>query len=168
MASSGVSVMAVVALEDVDELVDEEADEAEEVKPEHVLIIEKVTPTECIVQPHSIKQSFGIIRSEAYMDTPFTLRTESIVACLGAYPERGDILQQNGIGCMVTELAGYEDGVARIKYNIGKEEFLLREKVFEEEIERIAAECSRHHSRTIGSFKTLDHDDIVAIYKACR
>ena len=81
------------------------ADEAEEVKPEHVLIIEKVTPTECIVQPHSIKQSFGIIRSEAYMDTPFTLRTESIVACLGSYPERGDILQQNGVGCMVTELA---------------------------------------------------------------
>ena len=38
----------------------------------------------------------------------------------------------------------------------------------DEEIERIAAECSRHHSRTIGSFKTLDHDDIVAIYKACR
>ena len=36
------------------------------------------------------------------------------------------------------------------------------------EIERIATECSRGRSRTIGSFKALDHDDIVAIYKACR
>ena len=38
----------------------------------------------------------------------------------------------------------------------------------DEEIARIATECSRNKSRTIGSFKVLDYDDIVAIYKACR
>ncbi len=45
---------------------------------------------------------------------------------------------------------------------------LLGHRPTDEEIETVSAECSRHRSRTIGSFKELDHDDIVAIYKACR
>ena len=36
----------------------------------------------------------------------------------------------------------------------------------DEEIERIATECSRGRSRTIGSFKTLGHEDMIAIYRA--
>ena len=35
------------------------------------------------------------------------------------------------------------------------------------EIERIATECTYDRTRKIGSFKVLDYDDIVAIYKAC-
>ena len=38
----------------------------------------------------------------------------------------------------------------------------------DEEIEKIATECTYDHTRKIGSFKVLDYDDIVAIYKACR
>ena len=38
----------------------------------------------------------------------------------------------------------------------------------DEEIEKIAAECTYDHTRKIGSFKVLDYDDIVAIYKSCR
>ena len=45
---------------------------------------------------------------------------------------------------------------------------LLGHEPSDEEIGRIALECSRNRGRTIGAFKTLDHDDIVAIYKACR
>ena len=45
-------------------------------------------------------------------------------------------------------------------------------KVFQhmadDEIEKIAVECTYDRTRKIGSFKTLDYDDIVAIYKACR
>ena len=36
------------------------------------------------------------------------------------------------------------------------------------EIERIADACSYGRTRKIGSFKILDYDDMVAIYKACR
>ena len=38
----------------------------------------------------------------------------------------------------------------------------------DEEIDRITTECSRGRSRTIGSFKTLDHEDMLAIYRAAR
>ena len=38
----------------------------------------------------------------------------------------------------------------------------------DDEIEKIAVECTYDRTRKIGSFKTLDYDDIVAIYKACR
>ncbi len=38
----------------------------------------------------------------------------------------------------------------------------------DEEIERIAFECTYERTRNIGSFKVLDYDDIVAIYKNCR
>ena len=45
---------------------------------------------------------------------------------------------------------------------------LLGHEPTDEEIEKIALECSYGRKRTIGSFKTLAYDDIVAIYKACR
>ena len=38
----------------------------------------------------------------------------------------------------------------------------------DDEIEAIAVECSRNHGRTIGAFKSLNHEDIVAIYQACK
>ena len=38
----------------------------------------------------------------------------------------------------------------------------------DEEIEKMAAECTYDRTRRIGSFRVLDYDDIVAIYKACR
>ena len=38
----------------------------------------------------------------------------------------------------------------------------------DETIEKIATECTYDRTRKIGSFKSLDYDDIVAIYKACR
>ncbi len=38
----------------------------------------------------------------------------------------------------------------------------------DEDIEKIATECTYGKTRKIGSFKILDYDDIVAIYKACR
>ena len=45
---------------------------------------------------------------------------------------------------------------------------LLGHEPSDEEIEKIALECSRNKSRTIGSFKKLGHEDIMAIYQACR
>ena len=38
----------------------------------------------------------------------------------------------------------------------------------DEEIEKLAVECTYDRTRKIGAFKILDYDDIVAIYKACR
>ena len=38
----------------------------------------------------------------------------------------------------------------------------------DKEIENIAEECTFGKSRTIGSFKILNYDDIKAIYNACR
>ena len=45
---------------------------------------------------------------------------------------------------------------------------LLGHEPDDAEIERIAMECSYDRTRKIGSFKVLDYDDIVAIYKDCR
>ena len=45
---------------------------------------------------------------------------------------------------------------------------LLGHTPTDEEIEKIATECTYDRTRKIGSFKVLDYDDIVAIYKACR
>lgn len=45
---------------------------------------------------------------------------------------------------------------------------LLGHAPTDEEIEAIATECTYGRKRTIGSFQTLDYDDIAAIYKACR
>ena len=45
---------------------------------------------------------------------------------------------------------------------------LLDHEPTDEEIENTAMECSYGRKRTIGAFRTLDYDDIVAIYKACR
>ncbi len=45
---------------------------------------------------------------------------------------------------------------------------LLGHTPTDEEIEKIATECTYDKTRKIGSFKILDYDDIVAIYKACR
>ena len=45
---------------------------------------------------------------------------------------------------------------------------LLGHTPTDEEIEKIAWECSYGRKRTIGSFRVLAYDDIVAIYKACR
>ena len=45
---------------------------------------------------------------------------------------------------------------------------LLGHTPTDEEIEKIATECTYDKTRKIGSFKVLDYDDIVAIYKACR
>ena len=45
---------------------------------------------------------------------------------------------------------------------------LLGHELTDEEIEKIAWECTFGRKRTIGAFKVLGYDDIVAIYKACR
>ncbi len=45
---------------------------------------------------------------------------------------------------------------------------LLGHEPSDEEIESLATECTYGRARTIGSFKTLDYDDIAAIYRACR
>ena len=45
---------------------------------------------------------------------------------------------------------------------------LLGRTLTDEEIEAVATECTYDRTRKIGSFKVLDFDDIVAIYKACR
>ncbi len=45
---------------------------------------------------------------------------------------------------------------------------LLGHEPTDEEIENTAMECTYGRKRTIGSFRTLGYDDIVAIYKACR
>nr|MBQ6242989.1 iron-containing alcohol dehydrogenase [Lachnospiraceae bacterium] len=45
---------------------------------------------------------------------------------------------------------------------------LLGHEPTDAEIEAIATECTYGKKRTIGSFKDLGYDDIVAIYKACR
>ena len=45
---------------------------------------------------------------------------------------------------------------------------LLGHEPTDEEIEKIAWECTFGRGRTIGAFKVLGYDDIVAIYKACR
>ncbi len=45
---------------------------------------------------------------------------------------------------------------------------LLGHEPTDDEIEKIATECTFDRTRKIGSFKVLDYDDIVAIYRACR
>ena len=45
---------------------------------------------------------------------------------------------------------------------------LLGHEPTDEEIGRLAAECTYNRTRTIGSFRVLDYDDIVAIYKRSR
>ena len=45
---------------------------------------------------------------------------------------------------------------------------LLGQAPTDEELEALATECSYGRSRRIGSFRVLDYDDILAIYKACR
>ena len=45
---------------------------------------------------------------------------------------------------------------------------LLGHEPTDEEIEKIATECTYDRNRKIGSFQVLDYDDIVNIYKACR
>ena len=44
---------------------------------------------------------------------------------------------------------------------------LLGHEPSDEEIEKIAVECTYDRTRTIGSFKSLAYDDIVKIYKNC-
>ena len=45
---------------------------------------------------------------------------------------------------------------------------LLGHRPTDEEIEKLATECTFDRTRTIGAFRELGYDDIVAIYKACR
>ena len=45
---------------------------------------------------------------------------------------------------------------------------LLGREPSDEEVEKLATVCSRDRTRTIGAFKTLGHEDIIAIYQACR
>ena len=45
---------------------------------------------------------------------------------------------------------------------------LLGRESSDEEVENLATVCSRDRTRTIGAFKTLGHEDIIAIYQACR
>ena len=45
---------------------------------------------------------------------------------------------------------------------------LLGRESSDEELENLATVCSRDRTRTIGAFKTLGHEDIIAIYQACR
>ncbi len=45
---------------------------------------------------------------------------------------------------------------------------LLGHEPSDEEIEKLAKECTYDRTRRIGSFRVLDYDDIVNIYKACR
>ena len=45
---------------------------------------------------------------------------------------------------------------------------LLGRRLTDEEIDALALECSYDRTRKIGRFKTLDYDDMRAIYKACR
>ena len=44
---------------------------------------------------------------------------------------------------------------------------LLGREPSDEEVEKLATVCSRDRTRTIGAFKTLGHEDIIAIYQAC-
>ena len=45
---------------------------------------------------------------------------------------------------------------------------LLGHEPTEEELLRLAGECSYDRSRKIGSFRVLDYEDILSIYRACR
>ena len=45
---------------------------------------------------------------------------------------------------------------------------LLGHAPTDEELEALATACSYGRSRTIGAFRVLGHDDILAVYKACR
>ena len=45
---------------------------------------------------------------------------------------------------------------------------LLGHEPSDEELEAITTECTFDRTRTIGAFRTLGYDDILAIYKACR
>ena len=45
---------------------------------------------------------------------------------------------------------------------------LLGHELTEEELLRLAEECSYDRSRKIGSFRVLDYEDILSIYRACR
>ena len=45
---------------------------------------------------------------------------------------------------------------------------LLGHEPTDDEIEKMATECTYDRTRTIGSFRVLDYEDIRAIYKACR
>ena len=69
------------------------ADQSEEQKPANVLIVESVTPERCILQRHSIRQSFGAMIREDYQDIPIRFDTFHVASALGSYPEAGDILE---------------------------------------------------------------------------
>ncbi|MCR4629146.1 MAG: iron-containing alcohol dehydrogenase [Bacillota bacterium] len=45
---------------------------------------------------------------------------------------------------------------------------LLGHEPTDEELTKLADECSYDHTRSIGSFKTLDYDDILAIYRMAK
>lgn len=45
---------------------------------------------------------------------------------------------------------------------------LVPETSSQEELLRLAEECSYDRSRKIGSFRVLDYEDILSIYRACR
>ena len=45
---------------------------------------------------------------------------------------------------------------------------LLGREISDEEIEKLATECTYDRKRNIGGFRILEFEDIVAIYKACR
>ena len=58
-----------------------------------MLIVESVTPERCILQRHSIRQSFGAMIREDYQDIPIRFDTFHVASALGSYPEAGDILE---------------------------------------------------------------------------
>ena len=45
---------------------------------------------------------------------------------------------------------------------------LLGQELTDEELEKLATECTYDRKRTIGGFKVLGYEDILEIYKACR
>lgn len=72
------------------------------------------------------------------------------------------------------DLKASEEGIARtneffksLGMPISLTELLGHEPT-EEEIVKIATECTYDRTRKIGAFKVLDYDDIVAIYRNCR
>ena len=83
----------------------------DEEQPVNALIVESVSPDNCVIQSHVWRSHFGQAVQDAYHDYPFQLPTNDIVTCLGAYPEVGDILECSIIAIQTTELyGGVNDG----------------------------------------------------------
>ena len=87
------------------------ANKTADAQPVNALIVERVTPDQCVIQSHYWRTSFGQTLPTAFYDSPFSLPTNDIVTCLGDYPEVGDILQCSDMGISRTELyGGVNDG----------------------------------------------------------